>query len=137
MGLEEYLDKNSQDVEETQELSQVVDEENQIATQILKLEKQVTNYKTMIKDLETKENEFKTHLLNLMTERGVKSWKTPNKITFTVVAGKEPETVLEQVFDEKRFKEEEKELYEKYQKTEEKIKAGRKSYLKITLPKEN
>jgi len=137
MGLEDFLNKTVEIDNNANEIQiNAINQENQIATQILEIENQIANYKILQKELETKAEKFKSNLMNLMIERGVTSWKTPNKITFTVVAEKEPEEVIEKKFDIDLFKEKEPTLYEKYSKEEKKMKAGRKGYLRITLPKE-
>lgn len=128
MGLEEFLnEKNEIDA---------VKQENEIAVKILEIENQISNYEIQKKELEKEASEFKSKLMNLMIDRGVKSWKTPNKITFTVVEGKEPEKVIEKKLDVESFKEQKPDMYKKFLIEEEKIKNGRKAYLKITLPKE-
>ena len=128
MGLEEFLNaKNEIDA---------VKQENEMAIKILEIENQISNYEIQKKELEKEASEFKSKLMNLMIDRGVKSWKTPNKITFTVVEGKEPAKVIEKKLDVESFKEQEPDMYKKFLIEEEKIKNGRKAYLKITLPKE-
>lgn len=128
MGLEEFLnEKNEIDA---------VKQENEMAIKILEIENQISNYEIQKKELEKEASEFKSKLMNLMIDRGVKSWKTPNKITFTVVEGKEPAKVIEKKLDVESFKEQEPDMYKKFLIEEEKIKNGRKAYLKITLPKE-
>lgn len=94
---------------------------------ILKLEKDFIEAKAKVKEYEEEQKKLK----NQMEQFGIKKWETPNHIKFTVVDGTPDSEV--QVFDEEKFKEENKELYIKY--LINKIKKGRKSSLRITFPK--
>ena len=86
------------------------------------------------KALEKQYKDMKQTLFEAMQKHDVKSWQMPNGTRITRVDGTEAseETVSE--FDIETFKEENTELFEKYQKTVTKKKSGRAGYVKITLP---
>lgn len=114
----------------------VAEEENTLAKQILDFENEILIQENTLKELKNKKEESSFRLLNLMIERGVKTWETPNKIKFTVVEPKEPETKIVTKFNEDKLKELNPELYESCLEKIEKISNGRKGYLRITVPKE-
>ncbi len=114
----------------------VAEEENTLAKQILDFENEILIQENTLKELKNKKEESSYRLLNLMIERGVKTWETPNKIKFTVVEPKEPETKIVTKFNEDKLKELNPELYESCLEKIEKISNGRKGYLRITVPKE-
>lgn len=113
-----------------------VAEENTLAKQILDFENEILIQENTLKELKNKKEESSSRLLNLMIERGVKTWETPNKIKFTVVEPKEPETKIVTKFNEDKLKEINHELYEYCLEKIEKTSNGRKGYLRITVPKE-
>lgn len=114
----------------------VAEEENTLAKQILDFENEILIQENTLKELKNKKEESSFRLLNLMIERGVKTWETPNKIKFTVVEPKEPETKIVTKFNEDKLKEINLELYESCLEKIEKTSNGRKGYLRITVPKE-
>lgn len=114
----------------------VAEEENTLAKQILDFENEILIQENTLKELKNKKEESSSRLLNLMIERGVKTWETPNKIKFTVVEPKEPETKIVTKFNEDKLKEINPELYESCLEKIEKTSNGRKGYLRITVPKE-
>lgn len=114
----------------------VAEEENTLAKQILDFENEILIQENTLKELKNKKEESSSRLLNLMIERGVKTWETPNKIKFTVVEPKEPETKIVTKFNEDKLKEINLELYESCLEKIEKTTNGRKGYLRITVPKE-
>ena len=114
----------------------VAEEENTLAKQILDFENEILIQENTLKELKNKKEESSSRLLKLMIERGVKTWETPNKIKFTVVEPKEPETKIVTKFNENKLKEINLELYESCLEKIEKISNGRKGYLRITVPKE-
>ena len=104
----------------------------EIANRILAFEYQLR----LMKEAEEKIKKDKARLYAAMEAAGVKSWKTPNGYKITLVAP--GQTKVEEVtsFDVESFKKDHSKLYEKYTKTEKKIKAGRAGYVQITAPKE-
>ena len=114
----------------------VAEEENTLAKQILDFENEILIQENTLKELKNKKEESSSRLLKLMIERGVKTWETPNKIKFTVVEPKEPETKIVTKFNEDKLKEINLELYESCLEKIEKTTNGRKGYLRITVPKE-
>lgn len=97
----------------------------EISNKLEKLENDLIVYNELKKQYE----ETKTNLLKAMEERNIKKFETNQGTKITVVKGSEDTTVEE--FNTEKFKTENEEIYTKY--LEEKIKKGRKSYLKITL----
>ena len=106
----------------------VAEEENTLAKQILDFENEILIQENTLKELKNKKEESTSRILNLMIERGVKTWETPNKIKFTVVEPKEPETKIVTKFNEDKLKELNPELYESCLEKIEKISNGRKGY---------
>lgn len=100
-----------------------------VSNKILLLEEKLKEYKK----LENEQKELKNQLKDLMKEKGIKNWETPNGTKITLVDDAEDKEVLE--FNEKKFKEENKEIYDKYLET--KIKKGRSGYVLITIPKDD
>lgn len=86
------------------------------------------------KELEKQYKEMKQALFEAMTKHGVKSWEMPNGTRITRVDGAAESTEIVMEFDVKTFQKENAELYDKYQKTVTKKKAGRAGYVKITMP---
>ena len=70
-----------------------------------------------------------------MVKHNVKSWETPNGIKITRVDAVEPTVEIATLFDEERFKEENKGLYVMYLHDVEKKKSCKAGFVKITLPK--
>lgn len=89
------------------------------------------------KKLEKEQEELKTKLYESMLEAGIKTWTTPNNIKITLVEEIPSTVIQEEKFDEDTFKQENEELYNKYIKTFDKKKSGRKGYCKITIGKED
>ena len=100
-----------------------------VSNKILLLEEKLKDYKK----LENEQKELKNQLKDLMKEKGIKKWETPNGTKITLVDDAEDKEVLE--FNEKKFKEENKEIYDKYLET--KIKKGKSGYVLITIPKDD
>jgi hypothetical protein len=86
------------------------------------------------KEIEKRYKEMKQTLFEAMQRHNVKSWEMPNGTRITRVDGTEASTKTVTEFDVETFKEENTELFEKYQKTVEKKTSGRAGYVKITLP---
>lgn len=100
-----------------------------ISNKILLLEERLKEYKK----LENEQKELKNQLKDLMKEKGIKKWETPNGTKITLVDDAEDKEVLE--FNEKKFKEENEEIYDKY--LENKIKKGKSGYVLITISKDD
>lgn len=98
------------------------------ANKVLALEQQLESMKQLEKELKSAKAELK----RLMQESGVKKWITPNGTKITLVPDGE-DTVIS-AFNEKKFAEEKPDIYAEY--LEEKLKAGRSGYVRVTLPKE-
>lgn len=98
------------------------------ANKVLVLEQQLESMKQLEKELKSAKAELK----RLMQENGVKKWITPNGTKITLVPDGE-DTVIS-AFNEKKFAGEKPDIYAKY--LEDKLKAGRAGYVRVTLPKE-
>lgn len=98
-----------------------------ITNKILVLENRIVEMKAVEKEIESLKQSLKT----AMEEHGLKSWDF-GKAKVTLVADGEDKTVKE--FDAKRFQEDFPITYEEY--SVEKIKKGRKGYVKITVRNE-
>ena len=98
------------------------------ANKVLVLEQQLESMKQLEKELKSAKAELK----RLMQENGVKKWITPNGTKITLVPDGE-DTVIS-AFNEKKFAEEKPDIYAEY--LEDKLKAGRSGYVRVTLPKE-
>ena len=95
------------------------------AEKVILLEQKLQNMKMLEGELKSAKAELK----RLMQENGIKKWVTPSGTKVTLVPDGE-DTVIS-AFNEKKFKEENPEMYGKY--IEEKIKPGRAGYVRITL----
>ena len=104
----------------------------EIADQVLSFEQRLAEIKAEEKAIE----EQKTKLFNAMIKSNVKKWVTLNGTQITRVDPIATEHYTADEFDEKRFKSENADLYNKYLVSKEKTKSGRKGYVKITLPGE-
>ena len=98
------------------------------ANKVLVLEQQLESMKQLEKELKSAKAELK----RLMQENGVKKWITPNGTKITLIPDGE-DTVIS-AFNEKKFAEEKPDIYAEY--LEDKLKAGRSGYVRVTLPKE-
>lgn len=110
-----------------------IQEINNLLTQCQELEVQLVE----LKEIEKKQKELKEKLLEAMINNEVDKWQTPNGIKITLVKGYLPSERKVMRFDEKAFKDENEELYNKYlfQTTEKDN--GRKDYVKITYGAKN
>lgn len=90
------------------------------------------------KRLEDKLKEIKQSLVEEIEKRELLNfnWTTPNKTKFTYVKATEPKEETEHRFCEGLFQHDYPDLYEQYCKDFTEIKNGRKSYVRVTLPKE-
>lgn len=99
----------------------------ELSNKVLALEIQLQEFKKLEKEY----NEMKTKLKIAMQENNIPKWTTPNGTKITLVDDGEDKEV--EVFNEKKFKEENEELYKRY--LEKTIKKGKSGYVLITLPK--
>jgi hypothetical protein len=93
------------------------------------LENQMADFK----NLEKQYKDMKQKLYEAMLAHDVKSWEMPNGTKITRVDGVEASVEIVSEFDVDTFKADHTELFEQYQKTVEKKKAGRAGYVKITV----
>lgn len=98
------------------------------ANKVLVLEQQLESMKQLEKELKSAKAELK----RLMQENDVKKWITPNGTKITLIP--DGEDTIVSAFNEKKFAEEKPDIYAEY--LEEKLKAGRSGYVRVTLPKE-
>ena len=98
------------------------------ANKVIVLEQQLESMKQLEKELKSAKAELK----RLMQENDVKKWITPNGTKITLVP--DGEDTIVSAFNEKKFAEEKPDIYAEY--LEEKLKAGRSGYVRVTLPKE-
>ena len=98
------------------------------ANKVLALEQQLESMKQLEKELKSAKAELK----RLMQENDVKKWITPNGTKITLIP--DGEDTFVSAFNEKKFAEEKPDIYAEY--LEEKLKAGRSGYVRVTLPKE-
>lgn len=90
------------------------------------------------KKIEEKLKEIKQSLVDEIEKRELLkfNWTTPNNTKFTYVAATEPKEKVEHKFCEGLFKMEHPDLYEQYCKDFTDVQSPRKSYVRVTLPKE-
>ena len=100
----------------------------ELSNKVLELEQQLTAYNELVKQRDM----FKEKLHIVMSEKGVKNWRTPNGILISNVLDGEDKEVKK--FNESKFAEENAELYENYLET--KVQKGRKGSVRFTFPKE-
>ena len=108
-------------------LELIINEVEQLELEIKekkRLEDRLKNIKqSLVEEIEKRE------LLNF-------NWTTPNKTKFTYVKATEPKEETEHRFCEGLFQHDYPDLYEQYCKDFTEVKNGRKSYVRVTLPKE-
>ena len=100
----------------------------EIADRVLALESQLE----IFKQIEKEYKDAKASLKAGMEKYHIKKWETPNGTKITLIPDGEP--TVKKEFNEKQFKEDNPELYEKY--CEEVIKKGKAGYVRITAGKE-
>lgn len=90
------------------------------------------------KKIEDKLKEIKQSLVDEIEKRELLkfNWVTPNNTKFTYVAATEPKEKIDHRFCELSFKKDYPELYEQYCKDFTDVTSARKSYVRVTLPKE-
>ena len=100
-----------------------------LAHEVIRLENELQSYN----ELRKKYEDFKARLKVAMQENNVDHWETPGGTKITLVADGQDKIVKK--FNEKKFKEENELLYNKY--LEDKEQKGKAGYVLITLKKEN
>lgn len=105
----------------------------QMSNQLAALETDLAAYHKIVGRYEV----MKAELTQAMEEYGVQKIVLQNGTKLTYVEGKEPQWLKVQKFAEFKFKEEHPRLYQKYIGETTEYKAGRKSYVRVSLPKEN
>ena len=100
----------------------------ELSNKVLELEKQLAAYNELVKQRDN----FKERLHNLMTEKGVKNWRTPNGILISNVLDGEDKEI--QKFNESKFAEEHEALYKNYLET--KIQKGKRGCVRISYSKQ-
>jgi hypothetical protein len=105
-----------------------------ITNEIEKLEIQVKENKKIEERLKT----LKENLVEEIEKRELLNWNwtTPNNIKFTYVNKTEDKEEKKLIFSEERFKKDHPDLYQEYLWESTDIKLGRKSYIRVTIPKE-
>lgn len=98
-----------------------------ISNKIIALEEKLKEYKK----IEQEQKELKEKLKEMMKEKNVKKWETPNGVKITLVEDGEDKIVRK--FNEKLFKDNNLDLWEEY--SENVIQKGKSGYVKITMPK--
>ena len=111
-------------VERKAELEEMCNALAVLETELVEYKKIKANYEKM-----------KENLTAAMEDYGVEKLVLANGTQLTLVKGVEPTTKMEEKFDELAFAMENDELYKKYLVMKEVAYSGRKSYVKITLPK--
>lgn len=103
----------------------------EMCTAVAELENQLVAYKIIKNNYE----KMKENLCNAMENYGVEKLTLQNGTQLTLVKGVPPTVKQEEKFDELRFAMENEELYKNYLVMKDVAYSGRKSYVKITLPK--
>lgn len=100
----------------------------ELSEKVLGLEIQLKSYE----ELKKQYDDFKEDLRQAMIKNNIKKWVTPNNTQITLILDGEDKEV--QKFNEDKFKEENKDIYNRYLET--KIQKGRKGSVRITPPKD-
>ena len=125
------VDKFRADLEKVKANPLITEEELQptdlieISNKVVALEERLKEYKA----IEDEQKELKAQLKKAMEKYNVKKWTTNNGTQITLVADSPDKEVKK--FNEEKFAEENKELYEKYLET--KIQKGRAGSVRIIL----
>lgn len=104
----------------------------QIITKLTVLEDDLKKYNAIKKQYD----DMKTKLYEAMVEHDVDKLIAPNGTQFSLVRETHGESIPVVKFDENRFKREHPELWDEYQWFTHDYKAGRRGYVRITVPKE-
>ena len=118
------------EVEEIKEEAIEIANDTQLQA-LMQVENEIALIEADLKARKSKYEEMKQTLYEVMKEKGILKWESPNKkVLLTQVA---PTTSVKQTFDEERFSKEHRDIYIKYINTKESTRNG---YLKITVRKE-
>ena len=134
LNINSAVDKFNADLLKVKANPLITEEELQ-GNELIELSNKVLALEEQLKDFKAIEDEYRTLKNDLqvaMENEGIKKWTTNNGVQITLIPNGEDSTVSK--FDEKTFKEENEELYNKY--LIDVTKKGRAGYVKITLPKE-
>lgn len=115
-----------------------ITEEELLPTDITDITKRILAFESQLqymKDTEAKIKEDKARLKAAMEAANVKSWKTPNGYTITLVNDTPPKVIKEPYLDTEALVADKPEIIKEYTKIKEVIKNGRTGYVKITAPK--
>lgn len=102
-----------------------------ITTQLTALEDDLKKFNEIKKQYD----DMKARLTEAMVEADCKKLIAPNGTIFTLVDAVESESIPVVKFNEAQFKKDYPELWEEYQWMTHDYKAGRKAYVRITIPK--
>lgn len=102
-----------------------------LTNKIIILEEQLKK----MKEIENQCKDLKDNLYKVMQDNNIKNWETPNGTKISMVEEVKDSTTIVKKFDTDSFKDENEELYKKYEKNYVETKKGKKGYVKITLPK--
>lgn len=102
-----------------------------VVNQLTVLEDDLQKYNAIKKQYD----DMKARLYTAMVEHEVDKLIAPNGTLFTLVKEKPDENVPVVKFDETQFKQEHPELWDEYQRLTHEYKAGRRGYVRITIPK--
>jgi predicted phage-related endonuclease len=105
---------------------------SELTNTILLFEKEIKR----MKELEIDIKKAKVELKELMQDKGINKFETPNNIKLSLIKDGVNTTDVVEFFDIDKFKEENEELYNSYIEKKEIIKTGKKGYVRITFPKE-
>lgn len=129
----ESVDRFRADLKRLKENPFMTEEEMQpfelvaLSDEVVRLESSLAAYK----QIETEAKEVKAKLKEAMEKHGIKKWTTNNGVKITLVPDGEGST--KKVFNDKAFKKDQPETYEKY--LVDKTVKGRSGYVRITMPK--
>lgn len=98
-----------------------------LSDEVVRLENSLAVYK----QIEAEAKEVKVKLKEAMEKHGIKKWTTNGGVKITLVPDGEGST--RKVFDDKAFKQDQPETYEKY--LVDKMVKGKSGYVRVTLPK--
>lgn len=102
-----------------------------ITTQLTALENDLKRFNEIKKQYD----DMKARLTEAMVEAGLNKLVAPNGTQFTLVKAVESESIPVVKFNEAQFKKDHLDLWEEYQWMTHEYKAGRKAYVRITIPK--
>lgn len=102
------------------------------------LSEKISELETKLKEIDTLKKQyeqFRGQMFNAIVSSGCDKYISPNGIQFTVVPETPDKVQVKVQFNEELFEKEHPELYASYKRPVETTIKGKKSYLRITLPK--